>query len=228
MRRIRPFAMILQALRLSPLLILGPTLAFAAGDFGTWHGVTVRALDIDRWSLTAMGQMRFRDNSSEPFTYLLGPQLAYRVSPCVQLGSNYTCLAVKPGGRQDFVEQHRWEIEVNPRWAVSDWLTFGLRNRFELAWTEGRSNTGERSRHRPQATIRTKGTGPLESLNFNNEIFYDYDAHRYNQNRFIPLGLNFRVNPHAVFSTYYMLWSVRGSREWLHSHVLGTQLSMTF
>ena len=44
----------------------------------------------------------------------------------------------------------------------------------------------------------------------------------------MPLGLSFRVNRHALFTTYYMLWSQRGSETWRHSHVLGTQLSLSF
>ena len=73
-----------------------------------------------------------------------------------------------------------------------------------------------------------KGLSPLESVFINNELFYDYDAHRYNENRLVPLGLNFRVNSRTVLSTYYMLWSVRGSGDWSNSHVLGTQISLNF
>ena len=69
---------------------------------------------------------------------------------------------------------------------------------------------------------------PAQSASGLQDQAYDYDAHRYNENRLMPLGLSFRVNRHALFTTYYMLWSQRGSETWRHSHVLGTQLSLSF
>lgn len=200
----------------------------AADDFGSWHALSVKFLDTEKWTLSAFGQLRFRDDSSELFAYQLSPQVIYKVSPYLRLGMNYTYLPTKPPGGDDFLDQHRWETEINPRWPVNDWLTLELRNRFELRWLEGRSDTNERSRHRPQATFRLKGLGPLESVFINNEFFYDYDAHRYNENRLVPLGLNFRVSDHVGFSTYYMLWSVRGGGQWNNAHILGTQLSLSF
>ena len=55
-----------------------------------------------------------RDDSSELFTYLPGPQVVYKASPHLHLGMNYTCLPGKPAGGDDFLDQHRWETKINP------------------------------------------------------------------------------------------------------------------
>lgn len=200
----------------------------ANDDFGSWHGLSVKFLDSDRWTLAAVGQARLRNDSSELFSYLLSPQLTYKVSPYLRLGMNYTYLPTRPAAGGDFRYQHRWETEINPRWPVNDWLTLDLRNRFELRWLEDRRGTNERSRHRPQATIRLKGLGPLESVFINNEFFYDYDAHLRSENRLVPLGMNIRLNSRTVFTTYYMLASVRGSGGWINTHVPGSQFTLDF
>ncbi len=197
-------------------------------DVGSWHALSLRFFDNEHWTLSTVGQVRFRDDSSELFAYGVTPQVAYKASAYLRLGMNYTYLPTKPAGGDDFLDQHRWETEVTPRWPVNDWLTLDLRNRFELRWLEGKPGTNERSRHRPQATFYLNGFGPLESIYVNNEFFYDFDDHLYNQNRLVPLGLNLRLNSHAVFTTCYMLLSTRGGDEWRHSHVLGTQLSLSF
>ena len=209
-------------------LLANVPVARAGDDFGSWHALSLKFHDDERWTLSAVGQLRFRDASSEWFAYQLSPQVVYKVSPYLRLGMNYTYLPTKPPGSDDFLDQHRWETEINPRWPVNGWLTLDLRNRFELRWLEGRRGTNERSRHRPQANLKVKGLGPLESIFINNEFFYDYVAHRYSENRLVPLGLSFHVSEHVGFSTYYMLQSVRANGDWNNSHVLGTQLSVAF
>jgi len=197
-------------------------------DFGSWHALTLRFFNNEHWTLSAVSQLRFNDDSSRLFAFGVTPQVTYKASPYLRLGMNYTYLPAKLPGESDFLDQHRWESEINPRWPVNEWLTLDLRNRFELRWLEGRAGTNERLRHRPQATFHLKGFGPLESIYINNEFFYDFDTNQYKQNRLVPLGLNFRLNSNTVFSTYYMWWSVRGGDDWKRSHVLGTQLSLSF
>ncbi|MBL9190097.1 MAG: DUF2490 domain-containing protein [Opitutaceae bacterium] len=199
----------------------------AGDDFGSWHAVSATFLDQSDWTLSALGQLRFRDDSSNLFAYVLSAQTVWKASSYLRLGMNYTVLPAKPAGSRDFRGQRRWEIEVNPRWPVNAALTLDLRNRIEVRWIEGRAGTNLRSRHRPQATWRLKGAGRLESVYANNEFFWDHDADRYTSNRLVPLGLNFRVNPQTVAGVYYMLWSVRsGTGGWSHSHVLGTRLAL--
>jgi len=202
--------------------------ARAGADFGSWHALSVKFFDDERWTLLGYGQARLRDNSADLFAYQLSPQVVYKASPYLRLGMNYSYLPTKPSGGGEFRDQHRWETEFNPRWPVNDWLTLDLRNRFELRWLEGRSGTNERSRHRPQATIKLKGLGPLDSVFCNDEVFYDYDTHRATVNRLIPLGLNIPVSAPVLFSTYYLLESVQRSGRWDHAHILGTQLSLSF
>jgi hypothetical protein len=216
-----------------PARLTGALLSFglalttrAADDFGSWHALSLGVFENARWTVTGISQVRLRDDSSQLFAYVLSPQVVFKAGPYLRLGANYTFLPAKPAGRSDFLDQKRWEFEVNPRWPVNDRLTLELRNRYELRWLEGRPGTNERSRHRPQASLRTTHTGPLESVFANNEFFYDYRAHRYTENRLVPVGLNFRVNPRAGFRAYYMVRSVRGPARWSHTHVLGTQLSL--
>ncbi|MDP3071600.1 MAG: DUF2490 domain-containing protein [Opitutaceae bacterium] len=200
----------------------------AGDDFGSWHALSARFLDNHRWTLTGVTQVRIRDDNSQLYAYYFSPQAAFKASPYLRLGLNHTWLPAKPAGGRDFLLQRRWEIEATPRWPVKDWLTFELRNRLEIRRIEGRPDINERSRHRPRATFRVKGLGPLESVFMDNEVFHDYDAHRITENRLVPLGLNFRANPQTAFAVNYLLRSVRSGGDWTHSHILGTQLALSF
>jgi len=199
-----------------------------ADDFGSWHALSFRYLHSTHWDLTAFAQLRYHDDSSELFAYYLSQQVSYKVSPYLKLGMNYTYLPTKPIAGDEFVDQYRWETEIIPRWPINERLTLDLRNRLELRWFADQDGVNKRSRHRPQAIIRVIGMAPLESLSINNEFFYDYDIGEYNENRLIPLGLNFRLHPEVNFSLYYMLVSVRPDADWFHTHTLGTQLSLHF
>lgn len=211
------------------LLFVASAIAPARGDdFGGWHALSVKYLDTDHWTLAAFGQLRYRDSASELFAYQLSQQVTYKASRWLHLGLNYSYLPFKRGASDEFLEHHRLEPAITPRWIVNEWLTLDLRNRIDLSWIENTENPVEKLRERPQAVVRIKGLNPLESIFINNEFFYDFDAGRYNENRFIPLGLNFRLHRHAGFSLYYMLRSVRPGGAWLHTHVLGTQVSVDF
>ncbi|MEO6244050.1 MAG: DUF2490 domain-containing protein [Opitutaceae bacterium] len=200
--------------------------ARAADEFGSWHTLSLGVLENERWKLTALGQVRFRDHSSQLFAYVLSPQVEFKASPYLRVGLNYTYLPAKPPGRSRFLDQKRWEFELNPRWPVSEQLTLDLRNRYELRWIEGRAGINERSRHRPQATFRLRHAGPLESVFAHHEIFYDYVLHRRTETRLVPAGFNFRLSPRAGFLSYYLIRSVLAAREWTHSQVIGTQFSI--
>lgn len=210
------------------LPLLGAVAARADDDFGSWHALSVTYFEDERWTLSTLGQLRYRDDSSRLYAYYLGHQVVRKVSPYLRIGGNYTYLPTKPAAGGGFKYQHRWETEVNPRWEVNARLTLDLRNRFEVRWLEGRGGTNERSRHRPQVTWRVTGFGPLETVAINNELFYDYDADRVSENRLTPLALGFRVNAQTKFSAYYMVRMIRGSEGWSNVHTLGTQVALKF
>lgn len=218
-----------RALLLTATMMLlggGAPRAEAADDFGSWHGLSVKVLDADGWALSQVAQLRFRDDSSELFARLLSSQLTYSASPRLRVGLNYTVLPARPVDSNDFRAQRRWELEIMPRWSAGDRLVIDWRSRLELRWLEGRAGRNERSRHQPQVTFRIGGSGRLQSVYANNEIFYDHDAHRLTENRFVPLGLSFRLTGQGSVSAQYMLQSVRGNHGWSQSHVLVTQLSL--
>ena len=63
------------------LSLAGTTAARAGEDFGTWHALSLQFLVTERWTLSAVGQLRFRDESSELYAYQLSPQVVYKIRP---------------------------------------------------------------------------------------------------------------------------------------------------
>jgi hypothetical protein len=197
-----------------------------AGDFQTWHTVSLKWLDTKYVDLTTAVHVRFTDDSSDFSLYRIGQEASADLLAWLQAGLGYRYTESK-NAAGEFRYQHRGEIELTPRAKLSDRLGVSFRNRLELIGNEGDANLNERTRHRLQLQWRTPQWEPLAAVFVSNELFYDFDRNKVSENRVIPAGLSFRLTDKARLSIHYMLRSVRGAEHWRHDHVLGTGLSLS-
>lgn len=201
--------------------------SLCADDFGSWHALSLKVVDTDRVDLVGTAQARFYEGSSELLQYRLTPRLIVDPSRYLRTTLGYTYLPTRLSDSDEFIDQHRLELELTPRWPVNDRLTFELRNRLEIRWIEGLSGTNERSRHRLGARYRVREAGFFRSVFLSDEVIYDFDRGDVSQNRLVPLGFGFHLSRKTGFNFYYMLQSFQVSGRWSHAHVLGTHLSFS-
>ena len=208
--------------------LMGAMSAALADDFATWNGVSLKILDTEHVDLVTLGQVRLYNNSSELLQYALSQQVVVDLNRFLRTGVNYTFLPTRGSEGDDFIDQHRVELEFTPRWPINDRLTLDLRNRLEIRWIEGFSGTNERVRNRLGVSYELRNTGLLHSIFATEEIFYPLADAELTQNRLTPIGLRFRLNEHVGFSTYYMLQSIKRAGDWNNAHVIGTQFLFSF
>lgn len=150
----------------------------------------------------------------------------------MDFGLNYTYLQSRNTSSaatdDSYNRQHRAEIEVNPNWFPTDWLKVKMRNRVEFRWIEGQGSDNTRYRQRWMFDVPFKDQLPLKSIYASSEFFYDFAKNEYNENRSIPIGLNFKINKKLGGSLYYMVQSRKGTNDWSSNQILGTLISIDF
>jgi hypothetical protein len=72
------------------------------------------------------------------------------------------------------------------------------------------------------------GAGIIEGVYFDNEFFFDFYNHSYNENRMVPIGIITRLNRAVKLRFYYMRRSTKSSDTWSTDQVAGTFLTMSF
>jgi len=206
----------------------GPCALLLADDFGTWNGIYIRMLNTEHVDLVTLSHARLYDESSELHQYFISQRLVYDAHPNLQTGVNYTHLSIRSDNQFDFTGQHRMELVLTPRWDATEKLKLELRNWLELRWIDRLPGPRLRSRHRLGMRYKLSGMGRLTALYAHNEFFFDYHAHQWNQNRFVPIGLRFRLTDKTGLSVHYMMQSNLRSHQWKNTHLLGTTISILF
>ncbi len=199
----------------------------AEEDFRYWQGLSVAEFDGSKFDISTYAEVRFRDQASELFQYLISQRTAYDVHPNLTLGANYTYISSKlPDDR--LVDGHRLELEINPHWRANERLTFELRNRLETLWLTNGADASFRSRHRFTANYGLHFWKPLTALYASDEVFIDYTHPDIFENRLVPLGLRFRLAKGVGWNTYFVWQSIRLTAASHQIYALGSQLNITF
>lgn len=204
------------------------TKAVAVDDFQTWQWLTVRVWKTNNFRLLLYGDNRMADTSGRQKLFILGPRVRYRLNPNLTLGAGYLFLDAQNLTTGTWRHEHRFDAAITPRFELSENTSLQFRNRLETRWRERADSVAYRSRHRLQLR-RDARLGPIEAIYCNNEFLIDYDQGRFNENRLIPAGVEFRVHQRSTISLFYMLQSVRRTTgQWDANHILGTHLKLQF
>ena len=200
--------------------------AVKADDWQNWNNAALRWYDGEIFHLTAAMEIRITDDISDATLFRVGQAAGTSLAPWLRadIAYRYTEAKVASGS---YRHQHRAEFQLTPHHALTDQLAVSFRNRVEWRWTQGAGQVNERTRHRLQFNLSTPDWRPLRGLYASNELFYDFNRERTSENRFIPLGLTFRLHDQASLGIHYMLRSTRGADSWSQAHVIGTALSVS-
>jgi hypothetical protein len=162
-----------------------------------------------------------------PVVQLVSPRLKYKVQPWLELGAGFSILRLENSVSEDFSNQCRPEIELNPTLRMGESWKLGVRNRFEVRWNEGGGKPRPRSRHRLQLTRTIAGAGPLTAIFASNEFLFEYDRGEWTENRIVPGGATLRLSKWASMDLFYMVRSTQADRTWSHDHIAGVILKLT-
>lgn len=204
----------------------------AEDDFQYWSRYSIKALDTKYVDFVNFWDLRFMEDSSRFRLWFTSQKIL--INPVEWFGFviAHTYLensAVNSRTKtREFVPQHRFELEANPKWEVTPWLTLKNRNRVEFRWIENKGSDNARMRHMVELEFPIRKNPVVKSIYTNSEFFIDFNRHTINENRAIPIGINFYLYKKSTFGVFYMIQSQKGARDWSSNQILGTQISLVF
>ena len=202
--------------------------AARADVFQNWYQHNVFKRLDDRWSVGNSMDLRVTDGFGEIATTMFSPRVRRDLGPHWSAQLNTTWLEAQAANERGRTEVLRLETELNPRYALTEHLTFSSRNRFEWRFIEDVDDVNQRIRLRPQLDLRTPWAGPLRGVFVNNEAFYDFDRARVTENRLVPFGLVFQPTARTELRVYHLWRRTLSGDRWFDFHVLGLLANMNF
>lgn len=199
----------------------------AEDDIHYWPRFLFKLASTEKFNYNFYAEGWLRNDAERLEVFLIGPQVQWKFSKHLNLQFNYTYLGSRGATRDDFAEQHRAEFEVNPHWSVGQWLKIQTRNRFEYRWIENNGHDNDRMRNRIQLVFPVKEMGVLKSVYCDTEIFYNFKTDKHDEQRTVPLGMNFKVNDVVDLQTFYMIQNMK-TDTWKSNQIFGTMLTVKF
>lgn len=172
--------------------------------------------------------VELRANKMSKFYHLkLGENIAYHALPNLDLELHYSYLYTKSFGASSFKNRNRLELEINPSAPISDAALVKWRNRLEWIKVQGDSKIYTVFRHRTAIIFSLENWGKLTSFRMSDEVFYDFAANKFTQNRLIPMQLSFALSKHTSLDVFFMIRRVFsfGLNQWYGSYILGSEFS---
>ncbi len=213
------------------LILLAAGSARAEDDFQYWSRFSFTPIKTEKLSYTNFSELRIREDSSNLGLWYTSQR--FKVTPLkyAEFGINYTYLEsevdLSKGRGNEWKFQHRLELEVNPKWTFDNGFLLKNRNRLEFRWIEDKGSDNARLRQLWELDIPIKKFEWLKSIFLNNEYFIDFSRQTINENRVIPIGLNFKLPGGVSLQTFYMIQSQKG-KDWRSNQIVGTKWSFSF
>jgi hypothetical protein len=197
--------------------------AYTDGDWQFWttDGVDVQLNKTVKARLET--ELYFGDDMSDFYYWHLDAGIAAALTPWFEAGINYRYLQEKKKG--EWMEENRPHVNGTLLWKLGP-LSFSARNRLEYRMREGADDSW-RYRNRLRLSPKAKW-GPWQIQPYvDDEVFYDFDAGEWNQNR-ASAGLTGKLTKGLKADIYYMLQSTKKTDDWLETNILGVNLRLTF
>jgi hypothetical protein len=192
-------------------------------DLRFWNEFMWRQYSGDRWHTYTWGELRWVDDISQLGTKLVQQKVIYKARPDLSFGAGFAWIEIQ-NTDDSWNRMSRMELELTPRWTVSDSSFITLRNRLETRWWESRSDRTEFvSRHRLRYARSANWFGSMERYEFSNELFWDFSGEGFNENRLRPITLVFKAGNDGLYNTFFQIRSRKLSSDnhWEHAYILG-------
>jgi hypothetical protein len=213
--------------RVLPILLLLAASAFARADeWWAWSSLELWRQEHNSASLFLGNRLDADDGA---YVQIISPRFKRAVLPWLDAGLGLSLLSIENTTTGDRFTQFRPELELNPRFLLTDHLQLEWRNRLEYRQNEGQSFTLHRSRHRLQLGLTLPDPiGPLTRVFISNEWLSNLDRMQLGENRLVPLGLTFKLSDRSQLDVFYMVLSARAQAQWQHESVIGTYWRVKF
>lgn len=213
------------------LLVTAQTVS-ARDDVQYWSQIFLKPYKSEKVEFIIFTDSRFTRDAEKLGLYFISPRMIYHYSKNLDFGMNYTYLqsrnTASAAADDSYNRQHRAELEINPQWQPADWVKLKIRNRVEFRWIEKMGTDNTRYRQRWLLEFPLKNTRFLKSIYTSSELFYDFAADKYKENRTVPLGFNFKINDKMNAGLYYMIQSQKGANDWSSNQIIGSLISLEF
>ena len=196
---------------------------WAQDDWQYWSAYNFRHKINDRWGLVLNPQVRIFDDATDFSYYESRFGIVYGFNKHFDLGVNYLFSNTK-NTLGKWTDENNLELEATPKWSLAG-FKFSDRNRFEYRIVNGKP----KNRYRNNLKIsRSVKMGKNEWIPFiGNELFYDFKASEYNQNRF-SVGIGKNLSKNLALEIYLMSKMDKTGRDWKNSDIVGTNLQVSF
>ena len=171
----------------------------------------------------------FADEVDGSYAQIVSPRVKYAALDWLDLGLGLSMLRLENITTHDRYDQLRPELEINPHYELNKELRVEWRNRMEWRENEGAPSTFNRTRHRLQlAWTLPRPLGPLTRIFASDEILMNMHLRQQTENRFVPLGLTFKLTDAMDLDLFYMIDAKPVKTFWKLESVLGTYLRVRF
>lgn len=179
-----------------------------ADDAQLWGVATVTFLDRAPWRAWLYTEARFSDDEPEVPAFIAAPRVRFEFHPLFSLGAGAARGEFAPPATgRDHRGFWRAEVEQQSRVGLGGPFQLRLRNRYEHAWWDDGADT-DRTRHRVELYARAPADWrPLHGLYLQDEFFHNWTAGRWQENRIVPFGLEWRLAEKSRLRTAYQ-WQV--------------------
>lgn len=202
------------------------TLGATEWDLEYWQYVRFENWKSKPYSIYTIGEVRLRDDLSQFYYYRIAENFAYQALPHLDLEAHYSYIYYKTRTSMRFNSVNRFEFEANPDLTLCNGIQLIWRNRLELLKKQDIKHFQFVIRQRLMAVIPIECAGKLTAIHVYDEVFYDFDTHKFTQNRFAPLELTFQLTERVTIDVFLMarhFFSLSSSK-WYRSIVLGSAL----
>jgi hypothetical protein len=196
-------------------------------DLEYWQLVNWKNWESGPYKLYTIGEVRVHQDISKCYFYRIAENFAYRALPWLDLEAHYSFIYHKSLGATEFTRINRLELEANPFFEFEDGTLITWRNRLELLKRQNVKHI--QFIFRDRITIRFPITGYkyLKAISLYDEVFYNFDHHKFYQNRFVPLMLTISLNRNVDLDAYFMIRTDYSFSlvTWYRSWVIGSVLN---
>lgn len=212
--------------RLLLLLLFFPLTTLQADEWWAWSMLSFWRQPPWEGSVFLVNRL---DDADGAFVQMVSPRVKYEASSWLDVGVNLSVLSIESAATDSRYLQLRPEVELTPKWDISEHLKLDVRNRMEWRLNEGEDFTVSRSRHRLQlAWTLPHPVGPLTRVFTSNEWLVDLHKGSLSEDRYIPLGVTLKTSASTDLDLFYMVLAHHTAAGWDDESVLGTYLRVRF
>ena len=172
--------------------------------------------------LILKSEQKFTDDLTM-YLYNIVPGVDIPCREWMSVGINYKFESEDSG--DEWLDEHRLEVQPTLKWKMGH-IKFTDRNRVEYRMFDHKDNSF-RYRNRIKAGISADVGAIALGFYLCDEMFYDFDASEFNQNR-AAIGVNGKLIGLLSADIAYLYKSKKSSGDWSNTNVVVTKINLPF